>query len=79
MKSFPDQRKMNEKDPYADIRSASRPKHQGDAFSLRHPPMSLADRAKIFSPFAALKGYEEAIDRAAEESVLQLENPDKPL
>lgn len=25
-------------------------------------PMPAADRAKIFMPFAALKGYEEAID-----------------
>lgn len=26
-----------------------------------HPPMSMDVRAKIFSPFAALKGYEEAL------------------
>ncbi len=28
---------------------------------IRHPRMSIEDRAKIFAPFAALKGYEEAI------------------
>ena len=40
-----------------------RPKHEhtGD-FSLRHPPMQLEQRAKIFSPFSALKGFEERID-----------------
>ena len=26
-----------------------------------HPKMTIADRAKIFAPFAALKGYEDAI------------------
>ncbi len=28
---------------------------------VKHPRMSVEDRAKIFTPFAALKGYEEAI------------------
>lgn len=32
--------------------------------SLRHPPMSIEDRAAQFSPFAALTGYEEAIEKA---------------
>ena len=40
-----------------------RPKHEyADDFSLRHPPMQLAQRAKIFSPFSALRGFEESID-----------------
>ena len=40
-----------------------RPSHaRCDDFSLRHPPMPLSQRAKIFSPFAALKGFEEAIE-----------------
>lgn len=39
---------------YDDIIHLSRP-------ASRHPKMSEADRAKIFSPFAALKGYEEAV------------------
>ena len=40
-----------------------RPAHgRCDEFSLRHPPMDLSQRAKIFSPFAALRGFEEAID-----------------
>lgn len=40
---------------YKDIIEQVRP------ISKRHPPMANADRAKQFSPFAALKGYEEAI------------------
>lgn len=39
---------------YSDIINLSRP-------VSGHPKMSNADRAKIFSPFAALKGYEEAV------------------
>ena len=33
----------------------------------KHPPMAIEDRAKIFAPFAALKGYEEAIAMAQKE------------
>lgn len=48
---------------YKSAFSRERPEHaRGDAFSLRHPKMPLGQRAKIFSPFAALKGFEEAID-----------------
>ena len=50
------------RDPYADIRGACRPVHEGDAFAARHPRMPLSERAKIFSPFAAVKGYDSAID-----------------
>ena len=32
-----------------------------DAFSMRHPAMPLEKRAKIFAPFDALKGFDEAI------------------
>ena len=41
---------------YADILNSSRPEP-----SYKHPRMSLSNRAKIFSPFAALRGYEEEI------------------
>ena len=41
---------------YADILRMSRPEPPAD-----HPRMSLQNRAKIFSPFAALRGYEEEI------------------
>ncbi len=32
-----------------------------DSFSAKHPSMDLNRRAKIFSPFDALKGFNEAI------------------
>lgn len=41
---------------YADILPLSRPEP-----SFKHPRMPLAKRAKIFSPFAALRGYGEEI------------------
>ena len=44
---------MNHK--YDDIIDLPHPK------SLRHPPMSIIDRAAQFSPFSALVGYEDAI------------------
>ena len=39
---------------YDDIINLSRP-------VSKHPKMSNQNRAKIFSPFAALKGYDEAV------------------
>lgn len=56
---------MNTTDKYNDIIDKERPQHDGDEFEARHPKMSLENRAKIFAPFAALKGYEEAIDNAS--------------
>lgn len=51
---------------YDDIIDLDYPLKQHDI--VRHPPMSIADRAKIFSPFAALKGHGEAIqEREMEE------------
>lgn len=50
---------------YKDIIDKSRPEHNGDDFEAKHPHMSRENRAKIFAPFAALKGYEEAIDNAS--------------
>ena len=47
-----------------------RPEHEPrDDFSIRHPKMQLSQRAKIFSPFAALRGFEEAIDEKLERYV----------
>ena len=42
--------------PYNDIIHLSRPQ------SSRHLPMSMRDRAAHFSPFAALTGYDAAIE-----------------
>lgn len=33
--------------------------------SRNHPPMPMGDRAAQFAPFAALTGYEEAVEEAA--------------
>ena len=52
---------------YKDIYEAGRPKHEKyDSFSLKHPSMELGKRAKIFSPFDALKGLKEALDEKEE-------------
>lgn len=53
---------------YADVLRRGRPRHEKwDSFSLRHPPMTAAHWAKIFSPFDALDGFDE---RIAEKEVL---------
>lgn len=49
---------MIKKNKYEDILNAVPPVGQG---LKGYPPMDISDRAKIFAPFAALKGYEEAI------------------
>lgn len=54
------QRNQNaSKSRYADIMMLRYPEETKE--QIRHPRMTNADRAKIFAPFAALKGYEEAI------------------
>lgn len=44
---------------YADILAESRP--DGEESCRKHPRMTLQNRAKIFSPFAALRGYDEEL------------------
>lgn len=47
---------------YRDVFLAGRPEHDRyDPFSIRHPRMNVGHRAKIFSPFDALKGFSEAV------------------
>ena len=47
---------------YKDVFLKGRPQHSRyDAFRLRHPCMDIGHRAKIFSPFDALKGFSDAI------------------
>lgn len=48
--------------PYEDILSLSRP------VSRTHPPMPRLERAAQFSPFAALTGYDTAIEEAARQT-----------
>lgn len=55
---------------YEDIINLSRP-------VSKHPKMSNADRAKIFSPFAALKGYEEAVKNKEKIRVNKIELSDE--
>ena len=43
---------------YARVLSQGKPEHDGDYFSVKHPKMSCAKRAKIFAPFAALRGFD---------------------
>ena len=58
--------------------SHGRPKHgRCDDFSLKHPKMQLSQRAKIFSPFAALTGFEEAIDEKVQVYVEKREPNDE--
>lgn len=48
--------------PYRELFLAGRPQHKKfDDFWLRHPNMDYGRRAKIFSPFDALKGFSEAV------------------
>ena len=46
---------------YSDIIGLRRPVHDGDVFSRRHPKMTQLNRAKIFAPFAALTGFDNAV------------------
>lgn len=46
---------------YGDIIDRQRPVHDDDVFSRRHPKMTRLNRAKLFAPFAALSGFEEAV------------------
>lgn len=47
---------------YRDVFLKGKPQHDRfDMFRLKHPSMDIGRRAKIFSPFDALKGFNEAI------------------
>lgn len=53
--------------PYLDVFNQGKPQHNSyDEFHIRHPQMDLGRRAKIFSPFDALKGFDEAISAKEE-------------
>ena len=55
---------------YSDIINKSRPVHNGDEFEAKHPKMPREARAKIFAPFAALKGHDESINETGRNHVL---------
>lgn len=47
---------------YRDVFLKGKPHHERfDLFRIRHPSMDVGHRAKIFSPFDALKGFNESI------------------
>lgn len=47
---------------YRDVFLKGKPEHDWfDMFRIRHPSMDVGRRAKIFSPFDALKGFNEAV------------------
>ncbi len=59
---------MNER--YKKVLEKGKPVHDPyDDFSIRHPRMDLTRRAKIFSPFDALKGFNEEISNTESEFV----------
>lgn len=49
------------KEEYERLAEQGPPVHDGDYFSLRHPPMKAGKRAKIFAPFAALRGFDAEV------------------
>lgn len=51
---------------YKEVVLKGKPKHDRfDSFSVRHPQMDVGKRAKIFAPFDALKGFDDAVSAAA--------------
>ena len=56
------------KNPYEDLLDLERPTFPN------HPPMPVKDRAAQFQPFAALDGFEAAIEQAREEFERQQEH-----
>lgn len=59
---------------YADVIRRGKPVHAvTDSFAIRHPAMALGKRAKIFSPFDALKGFNEAVEAKDELYVERIE------
>lgn len=62
--------KLPEKFRYRQAYEQGKPDHSSfDSFTIKHPPMALSKRAKIFSPFDALKGFHDAV--AAKEALYE--------
>lgn len=47
---------------YQDIIGLQRPDHANDAFGRAHPRMTRLNRAKLFAPYAALRGFEACVE-----------------
>lgn len=61
------------RDDYKDIIDLPYPRDDWN-FLMKHPRMAVVDRAKIFHPFAALRGHAEALDATAERKQDAVEN-----
>ena len=61
------------KDDYKDIIDLPYPRNEWN-FLMKHPRMAMEARAKIFHPFAALRGHAEALDATAERKQDAVEN-----
>ena len=61
------------RDDYRDIIDLPYPRNDWN-FLMKHPRMAGEDRAKIFHPFAALRGHAEALDATAERKQDAVEN-----
>jgi len=50
---------------YREVFLKGKPKHdKTDNFSIKHPAMDLGRRTKIFSPFDALKGFNDELTKS---------------
>ena len=63
--------------PYREVFLKGKPQHDScDPFLSRHPGMDVGKRAKIFAPFDALAGFDDALaaerNKAESESALSL-------
>ncbi len=59
---------------YRDVFLKGKPRHEClDPFRIRHPSMDPGRRAKIFAPFDALKGFDEAIRLSEERCAAETE------
>ena len=54
---------------YRKVLEKGKPVHdKNDSFSIKHPPMDLSRRAKIFNPFDALKGFGDELSKTRAET-----------
>lgn len=53
---------------YSDIIDLPYPRDDWN-FLMKHPRMSMESRAKIFAPFAALRGHSTALAKTAEQKL----------
>jgi len=65
MNNAPDDTPLSPSFRYRHVLEKGKPVHdKNDLFSIRHPAMELSRRAKIFSPFDALKGFDDELSAA---------------